>query len=438
MTYHVVAMSLLFLRRSHRSFALLTAVGCIAGIAGCAKAAPEQPKAAPPQVPTTVAREATLQPLAALPGLIAPYRNVAIQSSLTEPADSVAVEEGQHVTRGQVLAELDTADLAAQLQADLAQASSDSASATHTVYQGTLTIAQGKQTVDSALAAVRQAQETQSKDQQDLTRYTQLLSSGYVSQQQYAQQVALVRNDAQAVRAAQATLASDRFTVAANGPDIAAPGLQSSSVRQARATQQVALAQAQQVRTSITKATIVSPIDGVVVNRNLNPGEYPGTRQLFTLQQVDPIYAVLRGSSSQIASIANGAPANITASDVSRTKLHGTVAGVLNQISPGSTDFQVKVLLHNPGGKLRPGMAVLGDVHLPSVRGISVPVTAFVDDTHGSVMIVGRDGTVRTERVMQLADDGKNAVVSGIAAGDRVISDGQTSVGNGQKVAIRQ
>ena len=438
MTYHVVAMPRLppFTFSQHR-YALLVAIGWSAALGGCAKPVAEQPKAAPPQVPTTVAREATLRPLASLPGLIAPYRNVAIQSSLTEPADSVGAEEGEHVSRGQILAQLDTADLVAQLQADLAQANSDSASATHTAYQGTLTIAQGKQTVDSALAAVRQAQETQIKDQQDLTRYSQLLSSGYVSQQQYAQQVALVRNDAQAVRAARATLSSDRFTVTANGPDLAAPGLESSSVQQARATQQVALAQAQQVRTSIAKATIVSPIDGVVVNRNLNPGEYPGTRQLFTLQQVDPIYAVLRGSSSQIASIQNGAPATVTANDVSRTKLHGTVAGVLNQISPGSTDFQVKVLLRNPGGKLRPGMAVLGDVNLPSVRGIRVPITAFVDDTHGSVMVVGRDATVRTAQVTQLADDGKNAVVSGLTPGERVISDGQTSVGNGQKVAIR-
>jgi multidrug efflux pump subunit AcrA (membrane-fusion protein) len=425
------------LPRSGRCFALVAALSP-ACLVACAKPVAEQ-KAPPPQrVPTTVAREATLRPLASLPGLIAPFRNVAIQSSLTEPADSVSVEEGQHVSQGEVIAKLDTADLQAQLEADLAQANSDSASATHTAYQGTLTIAQGKQTVDSAIAAVRQAQETSRKDTLDLTRYAQLLSSGYVSQQQYAAQVALVRNDAQAERAAQATLASDRFTVTANGPDLQAPGLQSSSLEQARATQQMALAQAQQVRTSIAKATIVSPIDGVVVNRNLNAGEYPGTRQLFTLQQVDPIYAVLRGSSAQIAAIENGASAEISASDVVRAKLRGTVVGVLNQINPGSTDFQVKVLLHNPGGILRPGMAVLGNVALPTVRGISVPVTAFVDDTHGSVMIVGAGAIVRTAKVTQLAQDGKNAVVSGLGAGARVISDGQTSVGNGQKVAIRE
>ncbi len=51
----------------------------------------------------------------------------------------------------------------------------------------------------------------------------------------------------------------------------------------------------------IAKATITSPIDGVVVNRNINPGEYPGNREIFTLQQVDPIYAVLHASSEQVA-----------------------------------------------------------------------------------------------------------------------------------------
>ena len=407
-------------------------------VSGCSKP-PAQAKApAPPQVSATVATEGLLRPHVTLPGLIAPFRNVAIQSSLTEPADAVNVEEGERVTKGEVLAQLDTADLQAQLAANVAQAGSDAANATHTVYAGSLTIAQSRQTVTSAVAALRQAQETTRKDRQDLTRYSQLLASGYVSQQQYAQQVALVRNDEQAERSARATLASDRFTVAANGPNLEAPGLQSSSVQQARATQQVALAQAQQIRTSIAKATIVSPIDGVVVNRNLNVGEYPGTRQIFTLQQVDPVFAILRGASAQVARIATGARAAIAASDVTRSKLYGNVAGVLNQINPGATDFEVKVLLANAQGRLRPGMAVLGNVDLPPVRGVRVPLTAFTDDTHDALMVVDANGTVRTANVTMLADDGKTAVVQGVAAGSRVIADGQTSVGDGQKVAVRQ
>jgi RND family efflux transporter MFP subunit len=290
--------------------------------------------------------------------------------------------------------------------------------------------------VSAAQAAVRQAQETLRKDQLDLTRYQQLFGSGFISQQQLATQIALVANDRQAVRSAQSTLASDQEQVTANGT-LDSNGLQSSSVQQSRATEQVALAQAQQVRTQIAKATIVSPIDGVVVNRNLNVGEYPGTRQIFTLQQTDPTFAIVRGSGAQVADIENGAAASVVASDVSNKPLQGHVAGVLNQINPGSTDFQVKIVLPNPTGRLRAGMAVLGKVDLPPARGISIPVTAFIDDNHDSILVVGDDDTIKTQHVVETIDDGKNAIVQGLASGTRVVSDGQTSVGDGQKVAVR-
>jgi hypothetical protein len=43
---------------------------------------------------------------------------------------------------------------------------------------------------------------------------------------------------------------------------------------------------------------------------------------------------------------------------------------------------------------------------------------------------------VKTQNVTESGDDGKNAVVSGIASGTRVIADGQSGVGNGEKVAF--
>ncbi len=405
-------------------------------LSSCAQHAPEPKASPPPSVAVSVAREGTLDPSQKLPGLIAPYQSVAIQSDLTEPADVVNVQEGDRVTKGEVLARLDVADLQASLNADLATAQSDAANATHTVFQGGLTIAQSQESVSSAVAAVRQAQETERKDELDLTRYRQLVSSGYISQQQYATQLALVANDRQAVRSAQSTLSSDREQVSANGT-LTGNGLQSSSVEQARATEQVALANAQQVRTQIAKATIVSPIDGVVVNRNLNVGEYPGTRQIFTLQQTDPTYAIVRGSGAQVADIQRGATATVIASDLHDSTSTGTVAGVLSQINPGSTDFQVKIQLPNPGNRLRAGMAVVGRVRLPPARGIAIPVTAFVDDNHDSILIVGKNDTIATQHVVETIDDGKNAIVQGLASGTRVVSDGQTSVGDGQKVAVR-
>ena len=83
---------------------------------------------------------------------------------------------------------------------------------------------------------------------------------------------------------------------------------------------------------------------------------------------------MLHASSEQVASIANGAPATVVAEIVNgNARFSGHVAGVLNQINPGSTDFQVKVLLSNPGQRLRPGWSSKERSHAAQVRGVRVP-----------------------------------------------------------------
>lgn len=423
-----------FLRdRGLARFTLSALVGV--AVVGCS--APQRAVAPPPPVvATVVAQDGTIRPTELLAGIVAPYQNVAIQSSLTEPTDAVYVNEGDRVRAGQVLARLDVADLQAQLDSDLATAASDKANTTHTVYQGSLTISQGVQSLNGAEAAVLQARQTLANDAANLNRDRQLVGPGYIAQQTVDQQSTLVHNDQQALRSAIAALAAAKANVEANGT-LNAGGLQSSAVEQAQAQVKVALAQAAQQRVQIAKATIVSPIDGVVVNRNLNPGEYPGTRQIFTIQQVDPIYAILNGSGSQIARIAYDAPVTIVSSDLGDRQLQGRVVGVLNQINPGSTNFEVKVLLHNPQRKLRPGMAIEGNISLPSLRGVRIPATAFTDDTRSTIMTVAADGTVHTVRVVESADDGSSAIVTGLPAGTRVVTNGQSGLGDGQKVAIR-
>jgi len=405
-------------------------------VAGCSSKQARQTTATTPFVQTSVATFGTVTPRNTLAGVIAPFQNVAIQSSLTEPAMSVNVQEGDRVSKGEVLAQLDTSDLAASLEADLATASSDAANTSHNVYQGNLNIAQGVDSLRGAQSAVRQAEANLQRDNTDLARDRQLVNNGYISEQQVAQQETTVRDDEQTLRSAQASLAGAQSAVSANG-SLSSEGLQSSTVAQARATEQVALAQAQQQRVQIAKATIVSPIDGVVVNRNLNPGEYPGNRQLFTLQQVDPIYAILRGSSSQVASIQPGARATVVTSDVKRNRKVGRVVGVLNQIAPGSTDFEVKVQIANSDQRLRPGTVVEGTIAAQPISGLRIPATAFTDDNHTSVLVVGDDNTVKTVHVSELGSDGSTSVVAGIAPSARVVSDGQTSVGDGERVSVR-
>jgi RND family efflux transporter MFP subunit len=210
-------------------------------------------------------------------------------------------------------------------------------------------------------------------------------------------------------------------------------GLQGATVASARADAEMARAQADQVRVQIAKARIVSPVDAVVVNRNLNPGEFPGSRQIFTVQETDRVYAILNGAASQIVGIANGATVNVGSANLPGKQFSGKVEGVLNAINPGSTNFVVKVVLQNPSGTLRPGMAVSGIASLPSASGVRIPATAFLDTTNSTVQTV-TNNVVHTVKVTMIAQDQQNAIVSGLSPGTKVVTNGQLGLADGQQV----
>jgi HlyD family secretion protein len=356
-------------------------------------------------------------------GIIAPYQNVSLSSSLVEPTDSVDVIEGDYVRKGQVLAVLDTTDLRASYNAAQQSAVSDDARSVQTQYQAQLNIGQGNDQVRNAQAALFQAQQTLKLDTLNLQRYQALLATGYVSQQQVDQQQEL---------SARASLASAQLNARVNGTY--QKGLQAANVASAVAAAQSAHAQAAQIQASIDKALIVSPVDGIVVNRNLNPGQYPGSQTIFTVQQLNPVYAVLNASSEDVFRIHRGAPVTVSVAGVDGASYSGHVSAVLGQVEPGSTNFTVQAILDNPGFRLKSGMAITGTVALPSVSGIGIPITAFLDDAHDSVMTVAQDDTAKLQSVKELGNDGKTSVVSGLTSGARVISNGQLGITSGQQI----
>jgi multidrug efflux pump subunit AcrA (membrane-fusion protein) len=388
---------------------------------------------APAAIPTAAALPTTVHPSVQIAGIISPYQNVTLSSSLVEPTDSVAVIEGDYVRKGQVLAVLDTTDLRASYVSAQQSAVSDDARALQTQYQAQLNIGQGSDQVRNAQAALLQAQQTLKLDQLNLDRYQSLLETGYVSQQQVDQQRTMVRNDEQQERSAQASLASAILNERVNGTS--ERGLQAANVAAAAAAAQSAHAQAAQIQSSIDKALIVSPVDGIVVNRNLNPGQYPGSSTIFVVQQLNPVYAQLNASSEDVFRIRKGAAVTISVAGVSGAFYRGRINAVLGQVEPGSTNFTVQAIVANPGYRLKSGMAVTGTVSLPSVSGIGVPITSFLDDAHDSVLTVDRSGTAQLQRVSELGNDGKTSVVSGLASGTRVVSNGQLGISPGQQIS---
>jgi multidrug efflux pump subunit AcrA (membrane-fusion protein) len=383
-------------------------------------------------VPTAAAAPATVHPTVEIAGIIAPFQNVSLSSSLVEPTDSVNVIEGDYVRKGQILAVLDTTDLRANYDAAVQSAASDDARSEQTQYQAQLNIGQGSDQVRNAQAALLQAKQTLTLDQLNLHRDQTLLQAGYVSQQQVDQQRTMVHNDQQQESSAQATLQSATLNARVNGTS--QNGLQAANVASAIASARSAHAQAAQIQASIDKALIVSPVDGIVVNRNLNPGQYPGSSTIFTVQQLNPVYAQLNASSEDVFRIERGAPVTISVAGVEGALYRGRVSAVLGQVEPGSTNFTVQAILPNPGFRLKSGMAVTGTVSLASINGIGIPVTAFLDDAHDSVMVVDSGGTAKQQRVTEKGNDGKTSVVTGLADGSHVISNGQLGITNGQQV----
>jgi HlyD family secretion protein len=420
------------MERSLRGFALLLVASC----AGCMNASAADPKSSPsplPRVATVVARQGVVHPALQIAGVIAPYRQVGIAANLSEPIVMVGVQEGQRVRAGQVLARLLTDDLEAQLASAERIVSEDVARYSQTSYQTHAVAAQDTAAVGSAQAALHQAEVNLAGANTDLRRYQSLLAQGYLPVQTVEQQRTTVASDAAAVQSARANLNQTIANEQANGTGRDA-GEQQQELAAAREAANAAEASAEQLRRQIARATIVAPVDGVIDAVNANPGEYPSGRQLFTEEQIDQVYAVLPASTVQALDIRSGATAQVSTGAGRRTD-RGTVAAVLDQVQPGTTNFTVKVILSNADYHLRAGMPVTAIVNEQPVSGITIPVAAFIDDTRATVYVVS-NGIARTHPVAEVKDDGKTAVVTGLPANSVVIANvAQAGVGNGDRVA---
>ncbi len=150
------------------------------------------------------------------------------------------------------------------------------------------------------------------------------------------------------------------------------------------------------------------------------------------------MYADLNASSANTFAIPVGAAVDLSVSGAGGRPYGGKVVAVLGQVTPGSTNFTVQVLVDNADGRLQAGLPVSATISLPPVHGVGIPTAAFLDDTHTSVMIANDeliDVTAKTVNVRELGSDGTTSVVSGIKAGQEVISNGQLGLVNGQSIA---
>jgi hypothetical protein len=86
-------------------------------------------------------------------------------------------------------------------------------------------------------------------------------------------------------------------------------------------------------------------------------------------------------------------------------------------------------------------MVITGQVQRPTASGISIPRTAFTDDTQTTVQTIVKKpdpqggppiGVIQTIPVTMVAEDGKNAIVQGVRSGEQIVINGQLGLSDGQ------
>ncbi|HEY0395883.1 MAG TPA: efflux RND transporter periplasmic adaptor subunit [Candidatus Elarobacter sp.] len=334
-----------------------------------------------------------------LDGQIAPVQESTLGSPQSGNVAAVYVNEGQHVSRGQVVAKLDDSTLRASLAQQQAVVQQQSAQLGSSTLQAPVTAAQASNTVVTAqqqlAAAHNGVASAQAAYQSALSTYNadkQLLAQGYVAQtqfeqarSQYVQAQQALNNARESERQAQTGLryaqTQGRNMMPIQGQQIA--------VNQG----QLAAAQAQVrlLETQIAQTAITAPFDGVVTQRLLDPGAFASPNQpVARVSQIDTVYVNVNVPDDDLPFVHRGTPVTFTTSSLGNQPFKAAVMDVNATPTQGTLSYRARIRVANPGDRLRGGMLVSVNVRKEfHPNAVVVPRTAvFQSDTGANVYTV--------------------------------------------------
>ena len=203
-----------------------------------------------------------------------------------------------------------------------------------------------------------------------------------------------------------------------------------------------------EVRAVIDRKTIRAPFAGILGLRQVNLGQYlAGGGELVTLQSLSPIHANFGVPQQSASQISVGRAVRVTTDDGSGTQWAGRVTAIDSQVDEATRNIQIQATLANPDGRLRPGMFVQAEVVLgPSHPLVAVPASAISYAPYGdSVFVVTdlKDPNGRTYRGVRQqvvkvgpARGDQVSVISGIKAGEEIVTSGVFKLRNGAAVLV--
>jgi len=362
-----------------RNRKILIAVIAVLVIGGVAGAAWWFRRSTAPTVTVETVRKRDLEAVVSASGKIQPKRLVNISADTSGRVVNLAVNEGDRVTKGQFLLQIDPKSL--RTRVDSGTASLEAAESS---------LDQQRQAVETSRVQLDQAKKNLAR-QQDLWN------------QQLTTRESLEKADSD-VKAAESTLHEREKLVSA----------QAARIGQERATLESA-------RYDLSKVRLESPIDGIVTRRNIQEGETAviGTMNnagtvLLTLADMSFIQAEVEVDETNIPNVSIGQQAKITIDALPDRTFKGHVSEIGNSpIQPASgtttastqttqaTNFKVVVMLDEPIPDVRPGFTCTADITTATrqaVTAVPIPAVAvreLVYDANGSIVKPPREAKKR-------------------------------------------
>ena len=224
--------------------------------------------------------------------------------------------------------------------------------------------------------------------------------------------------------------------------------LEDAEARHTAAVSALNVAKAQQSQTefridelkiTLSNTTILSPIDGFVSRRNLDPGGFAGANTVM-LQVVDLRTVRMVGNLVEkgFKRVTAGVSALVSVDAFPGEDFEGQVSRVAPVFDPATRTAQMEIEVPNPGFRLKPGM--YARVKLTVERrpdALSVPRAAVVDTEGRRGVFVIQDGAAKFIEVHSGLSDGERIeILEGLKEGQPVITTGALALREGDRVAL--
>jgi HlyD family secretion protein len=398
---------------------LAASITVVASGLGCSSEKPAEPTVSVQVVPV---KKATIEQTVTSEAVLYPLAQSAIVPKISAPIKAFYVNRGSKVRAGQLLATLENRDLAAAAQDN--QGAYDQAQAAYTIATAS-TLPEEIQKAQGDTQAAKVALEAEQKL--------------YDSRQDLYKQGALPRKDLDQAAVA-LTQAKNQYELAQRHLDALMAVSKQQELKSAAGQLQSAKGKYLGAAAQLSYSEIRSPINGVVTDRSLYPGEMAAAgTPLLTVMDTSSVIARAHIPQDQAALLKLGDKAAITVPG-EEDPIEGKVTVVSPALDPNSTTVEVWVQAKNPKGRLRPGTSVQISMLARAVpNSLVVPAAAVLTSPDGSnyVMVAGSDNKAHQKTVKIGIKQGDQVqIVEGLAEGERVITSGAYGLPDNTKIRI--